>query len=98
MINKMKDIELDESGEIIFENADFKIADSEQQHIMHLLEIHKGGLREVPILGFGINRFLKNTSNSLTKFKRELKIELENDGFSGAEVEVDDQFNLQINV
>lgn len=94
----MKDIQVDERGFLKVENGDFVIGPGEQQHIAHLLETHKGCLRGFPVLGFGINRFVKGTNNSLTRFKRELKIELENDVFPNAEINADDLLNLKIEV
>ena len=95
----MKDILLGETGDLLIENGDLVIGESSQQHVALLVELHKGELKEFPTTGFGINRYLKKSTSSLTRFTREIKIELEADGFNDAKINIsEDLSNLEIDV
>lgn len=95
----MKDVLLSESGDLLIQNGDLVIGESSQQHVGLLVELHKGELKEFPTTGFGISRYLKKSTASLTRFTRELKIELEADGFPDAKISIsEDLSNLEIEV
>jgi len=93
----MKDIILKEDKSLTIENGDFVVDESSQQHVELILDCHKGNNREFPVAGFGITRYLKGKSD-VKRFERELKVELESDGFSNPKISVDDSYNLGIDV
>lgn len=83
------DILLDDDFDLQITNGDFDTGKSDQQHVQLLSFFNKGELRQFPIVGFGVERYLKTVSDK-KKFTREMKIELENDGYMDATVQIGD--------
>lgn len=81
------DFLLDENGDVRIENGDFVIGDAEAQHVDDLIYSFKGDWKEHPLLGAEAQRQLKQ-GNSLTKLKKAVKTELENDGYTNVDVTV----------
>lgn len=81
------DFLLDDAGDLLIKNGDFVIGDSEAQHVEDLLYSFKGEWKEHPLLGAESQRQLKQ-GNSLTKLKKAIKIELQNDGYSNVAVTI----------
>lgn len=92
----MKDIILKEGAPVIA-NGDFVIDYSANQHIESIVHAHKGNNREFPSLGFGVSRFIKGKADP-KRFTKELKVELESDGFKNCKISVDEKYNLEIEV
>jgi len=82
------DFLLDDEGDVRIENGDFVIDDAEAQHVDDLIYSFKGDWKEHPLLGAEAQRQLKQ-GNSLTKLKKAIKTELENDGYSNVDVTID---------
>jgi hypothetical protein len=80
-----EDILLTDEFELLEAGEDFAEEDSTQTDAMIVMEIMKGEVRYAPWLGFGMRERIRGVNN-LQKFKRELKIELENDGHLDPEV------------
>lgn len=76
----MKDILLDDSGEIQIVNGDLKVGEADDQNVGFIFEGFKGEFRSTPALGFGASARLKKIENP-AQFKRDLKVELERDGY-----------------
>ncbi|GAA4271625.1 hypothetical protein U6A24_13650 [Aquimarina gracilis] len=91
----MKDFLIEE--DIIIEEGDFKIGESDQQHISHILLAQKGEYKEHPLLGVGIERYLKgdNTINRL-RLEAEVEKQLTYDGFNVKVLDVSDMSNITI--
>ena len=68
-------------------NEGWEEGPSDEQHVGLLLLLQKGELKQFPWAGFGLEGRLKGVYEKV-RFKRELLVELENDGYSSAEVEV----------
>lgn len=58
---------------------------SDQQHVELLLLLEPGELREMPFVGFGIKRRLKQRVDA-QKFLRQMEVELGNDGYGNANI------------
>lgn len=94
-----KDILLDETGDLKCHNGDFDIGQSDQQHIEHILEAQKGEYKEFPLVGFGIINYLKKSERIQSDFKRDLKIQLEHDGYQNPNIDLSEGFEkLKIQV
>lgn len=94
-----KDILLDETGDLKFHNGDLDFGQSDQQHIEHILEAQKGEYKEFPLVGFGIINYLKQSNRIQSDFKRDLKIQLEYDGYQNSTIDLSAGFeNLKIEV
>lgn len=70
----------EDTGNLICENGDFGIGQSDQQHIMDMLDLQKGELKEFPLAGFGAINYIKKTITE-DEFKRDLKLQLNYDGY-----------------
>lgn len=82
-----KDILLDETGDLLIVNGDFVIGDSNNQEIEGLLVDVKGEVKEHPMVGADIKRLLKSREGETAALK-EIKIQLQNDGFTSSQVEI----------
>lgn len=72
----MKDIIM--NADLEFQNGDFAIGESQNQHTEHIIIAHKGEYKEMPEIGVGIEQML-NTETG-TEFLIEAKKNLEYDG------------------
>lgn len=92
------DFLLDDDLELVEAAGDFKEGDSTQTDVQIITLLQKGELRYAPWLGYGIRKRLRAVQN-INKNTRELKVELENDGFTNPEVDLQNGFeNLKIYV
>ena len=93
------DILTDENNDIIIVDGDFAIGQSDQQHVSNIIDAFKGEFKMFPLLGFGIVNFFKRDNKIESEFKRDLKIQLENDGYVDPLIDVSEGFsNLKIEV
>lgn len=99
------DIVMSDNGGLTFKDGDFAVGSSAQQEVMHLVGFVKGEIREFPLFGFGLVNYLKKRAGngpvveSMTKFRRDLKIQLVADGFTEHEIDVaSDLSTFEINV
>lgn len=95
---KREDILLDENGDLLFANGDFVIADSNNQHVDIIFDCVKGEIRENPSLGFAAMHLLK-TNKTEVEVKRSLRVELNKDGYTDAEITINKELGIMnINV
>jgi hypothetical protein len=81
----VKDIILDEFGDLSFENGDFKISDSDQQHCILLINTNVGSWKQYPLCGVGINQYLAS-SGKTASLKRSIILQLQADGYVKVDV------------
>lgn len=72
----MKDIIT--NADLEFQNGDFTIGESRNQHTEHIIIAHKGEYKEMPEMGVGIEQML--CTETSTEFLIETKKNLEYDG------------------
>lgn len=82
-----KDILLDNNLDIIIENGDFKVSDSDQQHIELICNTAIGNWKQYPLLGIGIINYVASSGQSEV-LKRLMNVQLASDGFKINEVSV----------
>lgn len=82
-----KDIMLDSDFVPIIENGDWKVDESGQQHIEHLLLIDKGQLRQYPKLGVGLVRQI-NGPFLAVQIKRLIQVTLQADNWTIYNIQV----------
>lgn len=93
------DILLDENNELLIADGDFVTGQSDQQHVKHIVEAFKGEYKAHPLVGFGIINYLKREENIESEFRRDLKIQLENDGYNDPQIDISEGFSkLKINI
>lgn len=94
-----QDILLDNNNDLQLYNGDFVTDNSDQQHVEHIVHAQKGEYKNYPITGFGVVNYLKKTNRVKSDFKRDLKIQLENDNYQNPKIDLSDGFeNLKIEV
>lgn len=72
------DILIDDDGFVI-SNGDFKIAESDGQHIKHIVQTHRGAWIGAPSLGVGMLRYLNG--GEVGRLEQDVKIDLRADGY-----------------
>lgn len=93
-----KDILRDDNGDLQFANGDFVIGQSDQQHVVDLLDMQPGELKEFPLAGFGAINYIKRTITA-DEFKRDLKLQLNYDGYSNPTIDTSNGIeNLNIEI
>jgi hypothetical protein len=90
----MKDLLLDESGDLSLEGGDLTVGESTLQHQSLLLHTTKGDWRENPLAGVGVAGFLKDELPG--ELLAEIKKEFEKDGMTVNSLFLDDE-NININ-
>ena len=86
-----KDLIFDD--DLVIENGDFLVADSDTQHIAHLLLSRPGHYKNVPYAGIAINDFLNSptTPKVIANLEREIALQLEADGAKSVTVNISKQ-------
>lgn len=94
-----KDFLLNQQNDLEIENGDFVIGQSDQQHVQSIVTMHQGEMKEWPLVGFGAEKYLKQTTLNKMKFLRDLKVQLANDNYANAQVKIDNTLkNLEIDL
>lgn len=75
-----KDILTGTDGELLIRNGDFAVGFSELDEVARILELSQGELKSDPILGPGLNRFMKGVKVSVTKIQQLIRKHLTRDG------------------
>lgn len=93
------DILLNEQNEPLIVGGDFVIGQSDQQHVKHIIEAFKGEYKSSPMVGFGVISYLKRDERIESEFRRDLKIQLENDGYIDSQIDLSEGFEkLKIDI
>lgn len=75
-----QDILLNQNGDLSILNGDFKIGQSDSQHIELILKTNPNDWKENPVVGAGLVNML---GGNITGFaKRNIQVQLEADGYS----------------
>ena len=82
-----KDILLDDYGDITFENGDFNVGESNEQHAILIVNTSPGSWRQFPIVGVGIGAFVGSSGQEST-IKRRINVQMEKDGYTNIDVSV----------
>ena len=92
-----KDIITDEDGNIEILNGDFKVLESDSQHIEHILVADRGQFRQFPLVGVGLLRQLNGTKSQQV-LRQAIKLQLESDGYNVREIKFDPENPLNIDI
>lgn len=74
-----KDILLDDNNDLLIQDGDFVIGESEEQEIKCILQAVKNDYKQTPELGVNLVEFL-NSSDSARALKQIIKLNLRLDG------------------
>lgn len=90
------DIILSENNyDLTFSNGDFKVEEADTQHIQLILDMNKGNLIQNPDVGVNISSFL-NGNNNLQQLRRTISLQLEKDGYTNIQTDLDHENNLTV--
>jgi len=81
----VKDITLGDLGDLDIVNGDFSVKDSDQQHVILIINTFVGNWKQYPLLGVGILNYLAS-SGKTQELKRNIGLQLESDGYKVNEI------------
>lgn len=93
-----KDILRADEGDLVIQNGDFLIGESDQQHILDILDLQPGEVKEFPMVGFGAINYIKRIITA-DEFKRDLKLQLNYDGYDNCKIDTSkgiENLNIEI--
>lgn len=90
----MKDLQVNDTGGLVFENGDFKISESANQHQKSILLGCKGDFKEFPELGVGIEQLIAD--DQYNEVLIEAKKNLEYDGMLINNISINENGILKI--
>ena len=76
----VKDITLNDDFDLLIENGDFKVSDSDMQHIQLICITNLGHWKQFPLVGVGIEQYIAS-SGQTDALKRNINIQLSSDGY-----------------
>lgn len=74
-------------NDVVFENNDFKIAFSDEQHVIDTINAFPGWWKEDPLDGVGVPLFLGSTNTDIVLI-REIKVQLDSDGYNTTQTQI----------
>lgn len=86
------DLLLNEDYDLIDLGMEWSEGESDQQHVELLMISNKADWKEFPFVGFGARRRLNGIFNK-NKIIREIRVELENDGYTNYTLDLKDSLN-----
>jgi hypothetical protein len=81
--------------DLIIENGDFKVFNSDQQHIQHILKANPGQYYQSPLVGLGIGT-KRSASLSPAALRQLIKTQLKADDYQTNVIEVSEDFIVNI--
>jgi len=94
---KINDILIDDTGDLLIKDGDFVIGPALETQIEHLMLADKGAYRDDPLAGAGIKRTINGRLNTKTDILREIKLQLQGDGWQNIDVRLFQDQDLTIN-
>jgi hypothetical protein len=82
-MSEVKDILLDDDGDLLIKDGDLVFGASDQQHINDLLICLPGHIREFPLAGIGIQKYIGApfTLEIINALQKRIQLQLELDGY-----------------
>jgi hypothetical protein len=84
----MKDLKLDQDGDLVIKDNDLALVVSDEQHKEHLLTTEKGAIKQFPGIGVGLFTYLE--AEDVAGLLREIAIQFSADGMKVKKVSVQD--------
>jgi len=93
----VQDFDLAEDFDLIIENGDFRVADSDQNHVLLIIKTFLGSFKQFPLVGMGIDQELASTGRQQV-IKRNMRVQLNNDGYQVNNITLRDNATYDLNV
>ena len=90
----MQDFLLDEDGDLLIQNGDFVIGNSDNQNVEDIISSFAGEWKEFPFVGVGLIQYLKSQDGQ--KATNIIKTQLQADGFDVKSVQVNPQGDTMV--
>lgn len=81
----VKDIILDDDGDLLIQNGDFVVGESDMQHLQLIVSLANGSLKQFPLQGVGIMSYSGSSGQAAT-LRNSIKIKAEADGYANITV------------
>lgn len=81
--------------DVIIENGDFKVFNSDQQHIQHILKANAGQYYQYPLVGLGI-AYYRSASLTQQRLRQLIKTQLKADDYKSKVIEISSDFVVNI--
>lgn len=91
----VKDIDLEDDLDLRIVDGDFKVAESDQNHVVVILKSYLGAFKQFPLVGLGIDRY-EAASISTQVLKRDIQVQLGADGYNVEGVKILQDYTYQI--
>jgi sulfate adenylyltransferase subunit 1 (EFTu-like GTPase family) len=92
----VKDILFDVNDDIIIENGDFKVSESDQMHIQDIFTVDKGQFKQYPLIGASIGK-LRNSTSDRQSIIQALKLQLKSDDYKILNLNINSSFVIEVN-
>lgn len=96
----VKDILINDEGDLSFKDGDFNFGDSDEQHVILIVNTMAGSWKQFPTCGVGIINYSASSGQSLP-LKSLIYNQLQLDGFSNVDVKLNatstDNYDYYIN-
>ena len=92
----VKDIRLNDDGDVLIKNGDFALGESDEVHIEHIVRANKGFYFDNPFIGVGIIDEI-NGSTTRQELKQNIRRQLVLDNYSVKKVDVSENYEININ-
>lgn len=92
-MSKARDILVGDDGDLLFDDGDFAVGDSDAQHVEDILFASPGHWKQNPLVGADVRQNINGTVTN--ESKRRIQLQLEADGYLVRKMPVEG-FNLII--
>ena len=82
-----QDILLNATGDLSFKDGDFEYGLSDQQHMLLIVELFEGSIKQFPLQGVGISQY-EAASGQSAIIKRDITVKATADGFQNVLVQL----------
>ena len=80
-----KDILLTDAGDIDVASGDFKVDESDNQHIMLIMNTYPGNWKKFPTCGVGIRDYILSAGKA-NELRRSINVQMDADGYKNIKV------------
>lgn len=88
----VKDILFNEDFDLIIKDGDFKVAESDENHIALIIKTYLGAWKEYPLVGVGIDMYLASSGNE-NLLKRNISVQLAADNYKVNKIQMNTTSN-----
>lgn len=83
----VKDILLDETGDLAIVNGDFVVGESDAQHMELIIQLAEGSIKKHPLQCVGIGQYNGSSGQGQT-IRNKITVKAKEDGFQNIEVQL----------